>query len=283
MRATTLRTLSVTLMAMAALTGCGQAIVDSEQLTAGDESGATDNALTAALPVGSQLRATANVNLRVGASTSAKVLLVVPNGSLVETVAAAPVNGFYNVKFNGTVGFSSGAYYTLVSSPSAPPPAASAARTAAIARARSGVGFSYWWGHARLNPAGPTSSTTGACYGTCPSCSHAGTFGADCSGFVGKIWQVGSNNTDLTVDYHPYSTASFNVPSSQWSNIDRIALKAADAMVYNNGSAGHIFLYESGDGWGSVWSYECRGCAEGCVHNLRTVPAQYHAIARAGY
>jgi hypothetical protein len=48
--------------------------------------------------------------------------------------------------------------------------------------------------------------------------------------------------------------------------------------VYNTNGAGHTFLYESGDGWGSMWAYECKGCSYGCVHNLRTATTTYHAI-----
>jgi hypothetical protein len=71
--------------------------------------------------------------------------------------------------------------------------------------------------------------------------------------------------------------------SSQWSTVSRGALKKADALVYNDGSAGHIVIYESGDGWSSSWTYEARGCAFGIVHNLRSFGSQYKGIARAGY
>ena len=153
----------------------------------------------------------------------------------------------------------------------------------AIARAKSAMGFSYWWGHGRFRPEGPTSSNKGSCSGSCPSCSHSGSYGGDCSGLVGKVWQVPSSNSDLTVDSHPYSTVSFNGSNSQWSTVSRSNLKKADAMVYNSNGAGHIFIYESGDGWGSMYAYECKGCSAGCLHNLRTASSSYKAIRRAGY
>ena len=156
-------------------------------------------------------------------------------------------------------------------------------RDQAIARAKSAMGFSYWWGHGRFRPEGPTSSNKGSCSGSCPSCSHSGSYGGDCSGLAGKVWQVPSSNSDLTTDSHPYSTVSFNQDSSQWSTISRSNMKKADAMVYNSGGAGHIFVYESGDGWGSMYAYECKGCSYGCVHNLRTATSAYHGIRRAGY
>ena len=82
---------------------------------------------------------------------------------------------------------------------------------------------------------------------------------------------------------HPYSTVSFNVDSSLWTTVSRSALVKGDALVYNQNGAGHIMIWESGDGWGSSWTYEARGCAYGIVHNLRTVGSSYHGIKRAGY
>ena len=31
----------------------------------------------------------------------------------------------------------------------------------------------------------------GSCSGSCPSCSHSGKYGADCSGLIAKAWQFG--------------------------------------------------------------------------------------------
>jgi hypothetical protein len=168
---------------------------------------------------------------------------------------------------------------------STPPPSGGGSSTIdnAIAKAKAGVGFSYWWGHGRWSLSGPTASTKGSCSGSCPSCSHSGSYGADCSGYVGKIWGVPSSNTDVTNDSHPYSTVNFNTNTSLWSTVSRGSVKRGDAMVYNSGGAGHIFLYESGDGWGSMWAYEAKGCSYGIVHNLRTAGSTYHAIRRAGW
>ena len=118
----------------------------------------------------------------------------------------------------------------------------------------------------------------GPCTGDCGSCTHSGSYGADCSGFLAKVWQVPSTNTNVSVDSHPYSTANFNVDSSQWYTIDQGTLLKADAMVYNINGAGHTFVYESGDGWGSMVVHECKGCAYGCVKNARTASTSYHAI-----
>ena len=57
-----------------------------------------------------------------------------------------------------------------------------------IARlARLGVGYSYWWGHGAWRSDG---TQHGTCTGSCPACSHTGGYGADCSGFVAKCWQI---------------------------------------------------------------------------------------------
>jgi hypothetical protein len=130
---------------------------------------------------------------------------------------------------------------------------------------------------------GSTSSTKGSCTGSCPSCSHGGSYGADCSGYVAKIWQIPSTNTNLATDSHPYSTATFVGSNSQWTTIARDSAVKGDALVYNANGAGHIVLYESGDSWGNFWTYEARGCSYGIVHNLRSVTSAYKTIRRVGW
>jgi hypothetical protein len=164
-----------------------------------------------------------------------------------------------------------------------PPPPTTTPRDDAITRAQKGVGFSYWWGDATWDPTGSTSANKGSCTGVCPDCSHSGQYGADCSGFVAKVWQVPQWNSDVTKDQHPYSTYVFVNESYEWTDITRDELKKADALVYNTDGHGHILLYESGDAWGQMWTYESRGCSTGIVHNLRTVPDNYKAIRHNGW
>lgn len=257
---------------------------EGTELTSADESATIEGELSAGVAIGSTLKTTTGLNLRSGPGTSYAVRLVIPGGATVTTVnTASPSNGFYNIKYNGVTGWSSGAYLTLVSSPSTGGTGTSTARDAAIVRAQQGVGFSYWWGHGRWLASGATSSTKGSCTGNCPSCSHGGSYGADCSGYVAKIWQVPSSNTNLATDSHPYSTATFVGSSSQWSTIARASAVKGDALVYNSNGAGHIVLYESGDAWGNFWTYEARGCSYGIVHNLRSVTSSYKTIRRAGW
>lgn len=273
----------------------GGAELENEALEAADESVTNEDALTQSVAVGSTLKTTANLNLRTGASTSKSIMYTMPEGSTVTAVAGTPTNGFYKVKHNGTIGYAYGQYLVLVSAPPPPPvddgtddpadpvdPPATSARAQAIARAKKAMGFSYWWGHGRFAETGATSSNKGSCSGSCPSCSHSGSYGGDCSGLAAKVWQVPSSNTSMSTDSHPYSTADFNQDNSQWHTVSRSNLLEADAMVYRSGGAGHIFMYGSGDGWGSMYAYECKGCSAGCVEGLRTATSSYHGIRKTG-
>ena len=284
-----LTVLAATVAMMGCATGtAGDTAAEGDVLTSAEEYGTLSSELSSGVALGSTLRTTSNLNLRTSASLSAQVRLVIPSGATVTTVnVTQPSGGWYNVKYNGVTGWSYGSYLNLVSQPStgggSTPAPSTSSRDAAIARAKTGVGFSYWWGHGRWLSGGPTSSNKGVCTGSCPSCSHSGSYGADCSGYVAKIWQIPSSNSDLSVDAHPYSTATFIGSSSQWSTVSRANVIKGDAFVYNTNGAGHIFLYESGDAWGNLWAYEARGCSYGIVHNLRSVTSAYKVIRRTGY
>jgi hypothetical protein len=269
--------------------GCGSGSGEGEIVGATESS---TGAVTSTLPIGSILQTTGNLNLRSGPGTSNSILHVIPQGAQVVTVnTTSPQNGFYNVKHNGTEGWSYGAYLTVVqlggndagtgddggTSTGGP-------RDDAVTRAGGGIGFSYWWGHGAWIDTGPTPNTAGSCSGSCPSCSHSGSYGADCSGYVAKIWQLPTDNTDTSVDSHPYSTDDFyNSSSDGWHDVSRSSVQKADALTYRSGGAGHIFLYESGDGWGSMWAYEAKGCSYGIVHDLRTASSAYKAIGHDGW
>ncbi len=261
---------------------------DSLLIGENDELAQTSSALTGTLTVGASLKTTANLNLRSGPSTSNSVRLVMPSGSSVTVMAAAPSGGFYSVKYNGTTGWSSGQYLKLDTGTggtgggggTTTPPAGieDSTRGGAVERAKSAVGATYWWGHGRWFPYQQGGSNAGSCSGSCPNCSHSGSTGADCSGYVAKLWQIPSSNDRLTVDSHPYSTASFVSDTSAWRTVSRDNVAQADAFVYRSGSAGHIFLYDSGDAWGWMVAYEAKGCSAGVVKNSRTVTSAYHAI-----
>lgn len=254
------------------------------------DDGESIGSVTTALTVNGKMRTTANLNLRKGAGTSFAVVAVIPSGSLVTLLSATPKSGFLNVEFSGTAGWSSAKYLAEVATPTggggtsggtvdingAPSP------DNALARAKAAVGFSYYWGGGAWLASGVSASTRGSCSGSCPSCSHSGKYGADCSGLVAKAWQFGDKT--LTVNSHPYSTASFvNDVAGKWSTISRSALRKGDAMVYRKNGGGHIVIYEKGDGWGTPTVIECRGCSYGCVYNARSFASNYKSIRRSGF
>jgi cell wall-associated NlpC family hydrolase len=282
----------LSLLAMVTLFNCStssDAVISSDAVVSADENGELSQQLSTGVAVGSTLRTTSGLNLRTGPGLGYSIRLVIPSGATVKTVNRTNASGgFYNVSYNGVVGYAYGAYLNLVSQPVVTPPnqppVSTSVRDGAINRARGGVGFSYYWGAGRWIPFGVTSSNKGVCTGNCPSCTHSGAnYGADCSGYVAKIWGVPSSNTNMEVNSHPYSTVDFKAANSQWSTVARGAVIKGDALVHNDNGSGHIFLYESGDGWGSMWSYEARGCSYGIQHNLRTAGSTYKAIKRAGY
>jgi peptidoglycan/xylan/chitin deacetylase (PgdA/CDA1 family) len=58
-------------------------------------------------------RTTANLNLRSGPGTQHSILLVMPLGSVV-TLVAGPTGGWYQVNYNGTIGWASATYLQLL-------------------------------------------------------------------------------------------------------------------------------------------------------------------------
>ena len=154
-----------------------------------------------------------------------------------------------------------------------------------LALASSGVGYSYWWGHGRWDPS--NHAYPGKCSGSCGKCSHwaspkgGAEYGADCSGFVAKTWQVPSA-TSPKIDSHPYSTYNFRYEKTHWYPIKKSELKAGDALVYSTGTKGHIALFDHWSGGGKTTAYECSGCKIGCIHKPRSFGSYYIAIRRKG-
>ena len=255
-----------------------------------------DLAMKSAPVVGGMARVTAgSLNLRTGPGTMNMILTAMPCGAEVGVVGG-PTNGWWNVVYQGQTGWSSGNYLVAAAafdpavcmhvSPDGGGGVDGGADGGAMvdplgifARARQAVGYSYWWGHGAWRA---DQAQIGSCMGSCPNCSHGGNYGADCSGFVAKCWQIPGPSA-VTTDLHPYSTFNFYNDTTHWSKVPRAQLQPADALVYNANGAGHVVLVESAaDPWGSSWLYEARGCATGVVHDLRTVPNNYIAIRREG-
>ena len=244
---------------------------------------------------GATMRVTAtSLNLRSGVGTTHAILTVLSCGARV-TVLGGPTTGWWNIRAGTFTGWASGAYLVAeaafdatVCGGTTPPvmdagtpttPGTPAEVAQIFTLARSAVGYSYYWGHGSWNTSG---ADHGSCSGSCPGCTHSGRYGADCSGFVAKVWQIPSASP-VTTDLHPYSTYNFVNSTTRWSRVARTATRPGDALTYNTNGAGHIVLFESGsDPWGSLWVFEARGCATGIVHNLRTVGTNYIAIRREG-
>lgn len=72
-------------------------------------------------PISRTAWTTANLNLRSGASSTASVILVMPNGSQI-TVTGNLTNGFYPVRYGSTNGFASSAYITFSGTTPSPTP-----------------------------------------------------------------------------------------------------------------------------------------------------------------
>jgi hypothetical protein len=215
------------------------------------------------------------LNQRSAPSASATVLKVLPEGSTVMILDMS--DGWYKNDWNGNIGWSSGAYLC-----SATPPAVSTgdgfastvvSRASFLSIANAAVGFSYYYGGGNF----AAGANPGTCTGTCPSCSHSGAYGADCSGFVAKAWLL-PEALPMDSNRHPYTSTQFTVTNTKWSTISRSSMQAGDALA----TSGHVMLYEKDDPWGSFWAFEARGCSYGVVHNIRTAGSGFVAVRRSG-
>jgi len=227
------------------------------------------------LPIGVEVEVchtSRGVNQRSGPSTAYMVLRVLPEGTRGTTLDRS--GNWYRVDASGNLGWVFGEY--LCSAPTPNPRGSmgggSFGRATVLDNSKAFVGFSYYWGGARL----PFWSTD---YGVCYSSTyggHGGANGADCSGYVAKVWEV-PEAMPFEDNLHPFSTADFYSGYDHWYPISRNDTEGADALVYRSNGSGHVFIFETGDAWGDAWTYEARGCAYGVVHNLRTVSASYQA------
>ena len=196
------------------------------------DAGAPAVADLAATPLGPGVsaRVTASaLNLRSGPGTTNAILTVMKCGDAV-SVVAGPMNAYWwNVSFTSqgktTVGWASGNYLVsesafdpsiclgAVDAGASPDGGMSVDQMSVIARAKLGVGYSYYWGHGSWRSDG---QQPGSCMGNCGACTHMGPYGADCSGFVAKCWQIPSPSP-LTTDLHPYSTYNFFNDTTHWA------------------------------------------------------------------
>src|SRR5262245_26939873 len=215
-----------TLLCMAlVIAGCGGEVLDGDESDSQEEGMDPGEQSQALAVVGQKARVTASsgLNLRTGAGTGYSVILTMPQGAEVSVIGAS--SGWYKVTYGSHTGWCSGLYLTPVAGGGGGGGSSggSSEIDKAIQRAQSGVGFSYHWGAGCWSPGG----AHGACYGSCPNCTHSGTWGADCSGYVAKIWQVPGASA-LTTCQHPYSTYNFYNQSTHWGNVSRGSVKRGD-------------------------------------------------------
>src|SRR5262245_34489407 len=182
---------------------------DPEPMTPADDQGQPQT--IGALVPGSDARvcnATA-LNQRSGPASTYAILKVLPGGATTKILESQ--NGRYRHDWNGSIGWSSGQYLCPVSGDPPTPPdmgngidSTTVSRDSFISIGKAAVGFSYYWGGGRLK----TGASPGSCSGSCPNCTHSGSYGADCSGFIGKAWLL-TASLPMDSNKHPYSTADF--------------------------------------------------------------------------
>ncbi|MCC7073313.1 MAG: hypothetical protein IT383_18520 [Deltaproteobacteria bacterium] len=142
-----------------------------------------------------------------------------------------------------------------------------------VERGRTGQGYSYWWGGGCWQADG--GGNHGSCSGNCPNCTHSGTYGADCSGFVFKSWKI--NGDALSTCYHgPYTADAYRTSETWWTHVTRANAEPADILA----SSTHVVLLDHGDPWGTPTILEARGCSYGIQRNTRSLGSEYVASRR---
>ncbi len=151
-----------------------------------------------------------------------------------------------------------------------------------ICRAESGDGFSYWWGGECWCYDGCEPDTTacdpGDCNGHCPppDCVHYGVWGADCSGYVTKVWQVWSPSPLNDCDNVHYLASAYHSSGDHWDWISRDDLERADAVA----STGHVTLFLEKDPSGDYTLWESQGCEPGIGLYTRSLSSSFEGARR---
>jgi len=157
---------------------------------------------------------------------------------------------------------------------------------AIVCRGLSAVGFSYWWGGECWCSNGCAPDLVGCAPGVCtpnagstgcPDCTHTGTYGADCSGFVSRAWQVPDPLATNACNTARYVASSFTADHEYWNVVPMNDLRPADAVA----SDSHVILvigYE--DAFGEHDCVEAKGCSYGIVRNSRTFSSVYSGARR---
>jgi hypothetical protein len=207
--------------------------------------------------------------LRNGRSEVEALILTMPKNATIKVLEYN--DGWYKVGYDDHVGWASADQLSVLCVPKgdatgcAPEPQSQTelAIAQAVARAKSGLGFSYHWGGGCWK----AGAAHGSCSGNCPDCTHSGTWGADCSGYVAKIWQVPHASA---VDHceHPFQAADFARENRYWNILSAsTAPKQGDAFA----SSTHTFFVKSYNSTtGKISAYEAKGCRWGIISSTRT-------------
>jgi hypothetical protein len=157
---------------------------------------------------------------------------------------------------------------------------------AIVCRGVSAEGFSYAWGgecwcasgcSPDLTSCSPGDCTPNPGSSGCPDCTHSGTYGADCSGFVSKAWQVPDPYPVEACGVDRYVASSFTADHQYWDVVSMASLQPADAVA----SSTHVILviaYE--DAYGEHEVVEASGCNPGIIRHSRTFSSSYSGARR---
>ncbi len=155
-----------------------------------------------------------------------------------------------------------------------------------VCRGVSAVDFSYAWGGECWCGDGCTPDLTNCSPGTCtpnagstgcPDCTHSGKYGADCSGFVSKAWQVPEPFAVDACGVDRYVASAFTSDHEYWDVVAMSALQPADAVA----SSTHVILVIGAkDGAGEHEVVEAKGCTPGIVRHSRTFASSYSGARR---
>ncbi|WP_309887968.1 SH3 domain-containing protein [Archangium sp.] len=98
-----------------ALTACGPELDESSPVSAGELETNTAAVISGASRGSTvQVSATDGVNVRSGPGSTYGLLVTVPYGKTATVLNATPTNGFYQVDYQGTVGWTHGDYWNVV-------------------------------------------------------------------------------------------------------------------------------------------------------------------------
>ncbi|HNS95678.1 MAG TPA: MYXO-CTERM sorting domain-containing protein [Polyangiaceae bacterium] len=155
-----------------------------------------------------------------------------------------------------------------------------------VCRGKSGEGFSYAWGgecwcgqgcKPDLTNCEPGKCTPKAGSTGCPECTHSGKYGADCSGFVSKAWQVPKPFPVEACDVDRYVASSFTKNHEFWNVVPMSSLQPADAAA----SSTHVILViGEKDSQGNHEVVEAKGCNYGIVRQSRSFSSSYNGARR---